>query len=80
MKEAYLFRFCFEYDRLCTMPPVPEGWKRFLASLRFDERLEFNEGDIGLAGTRPTERWKLGWPHQKIQKASVNAEATASES
>ena len=27
-----------------------QGWKRFLASLRFDERLEFNEGDIGLAG------------------------------
>lgn len=32
----------------------PEGWKRFLAILRFDERLEFNEGDIGLAGTHPT--------------------------
>lgn len=28
----------------------PKRWKRFLASLRFDERLEFNEGDIGLAG------------------------------
>jgi len=28
----------------------PKRWKRFLAILRFDERLEFNEGDIGLAG------------------------------
>eukprot|EP00438_Fugacium_kawagutii_P020871 Skav228291 [mRNA] locus=scaffold209:45654:54358:- [translate_table: standard] len=28
----------------------PKRWKRFLTSLRFDERLEFNEGDIGLAG------------------------------
>mmetsp|Transcript_46290 Transcript_46290/g.108445 ORF Transcript_46290/g.108445 Transcript_46290/m.108445 type:complete len:1114 (-) Transcript_46290:184-3525(-) len=25
-------------------------WKRFLASLRFDQPLEFNEGDIGMAG------------------------------
>ncbi|CAJ1384392.1 unnamed protein product [Effrenium voratum] len=25
-------------------------WKRFLHSLRFEERLEFNEGDIGLGG------------------------------
>jgi len=25
-------------------------WQRFLASLRFEERLEFNEGDVGLAG------------------------------
>ncbi|CAK9074311.1 unnamed protein product [Durusdinium trenchii] len=28
----------------------PKRWKRFLTSLRFDERLEFNEGDIGMAG------------------------------
>jgi len=25
-------------------------WGRFLESLKFEERLEFNEGDIGLAG------------------------------
>merc|ERR1719502_1901897 len=25
-------------------------WKRFIDNLKFEERLEFNEGDIGLAG------------------------------
>merc|ERR1712187_1075654 len=34
-----------------TMPLVPEKrWLRFLKSLSLDDRLEFNEGDIGLAG------------------------------
>jgi len=27
-----------------------EGWNRFLGSLCFEQPLEFNEGDIGLAG------------------------------
>ena len=27
-----------------------EGWNRFLSSLGFEQPLEFNEGDIGLAG------------------------------
>ena len=26
------------------------GWHHFLSTLRFDEPLEFNEGDIGLSG------------------------------
>jgi len=29
---------------------TPKRWSRFLTSLGFEERLEFNEGDIGLAG------------------------------
>ncbi|CAE8616936.1 unnamed protein product [Polarella glacialis] len=34
-----------------TMPVIPERrWKSWLATLRLDERLEFNEGDVGLAG------------------------------
>eukprot|EP00933_Yihiella_yeosuensis_P048361 TRINITY_DN4449_c0_g1_i4.p1 TRINITY_DN4449_c0_g1~~TRINITY_DN4449_c0_g1_i4.p1 ORF type:complete len:1155 (+),score=321.65 TRINITY_DN4449_c0_g1_i4:401-3466(+) len=34
-----------------TMPSVsPQRWGRFLSSLKLDDRLEFNEGDIGLAG------------------------------
>merc|ERR1712151_920386 len=34
-----------------TMPLVPEKrWARFLINLALDERLEFNEGDVGLAG------------------------------
>merc|ERR1711953_1526794 len=34
-----------------TMPLVPEKrWVRFLQSLALEERLEFNEGGIGLAG------------------------------
>merc|ERR1712087_521910 len=34
-----------------TMPLVPEKrWVRFLQTLALDERLEFNEGDIGVAG------------------------------
>merc|ERR1712048_1530210 len=34
-----------------TMPLVPEKrWVRFLQSLALEERLEFNEGDVGLAG------------------------------
>merc|ERR1712187_944941 len=34
-----------------TMPLVPEKrWLRFIQALGLEERLEFNEGDIGLAG------------------------------
>merc|ERR1712217_515216 len=34
-----------------TMPLVPEKrWARFLQSLALEERIEFNEGDIGVAG------------------------------
>eukprot|EP00933_Yihiella_yeosuensis_P050084 TRINITY_DN47847_c0_g1_i1.p1 TRINITY_DN47847_c0_g1~~TRINITY_DN47847_c0_g1_i1.p1 ORF type:complete len:774 (-),score=137.78 TRINITY_DN47847_c0_g1_i1:862-2880(-) len=34
-----------------TLANVGEGaWTKFLTSLRFEDRLEFNEGDIGLAG------------------------------
>uniref|UniRef100_A0A7S2QH85 Ion transport domain-containing protein n=1 Tax=Zooxanthella nutricula TaxID=1333877 RepID=A0A7S2QH85_9DINO len=34
-----------------TMPSVPrKRWNRFVAQLRLDERVEFGEGDIGLAG------------------------------
>merc|ERR1712110_772033 len=34
-----------------TMPLVPEKrWVRLLNSLALDERIEFNEGDIGVAG------------------------------
>merc|ERR1719210_3283149 len=34
-----------------TMPAVPLWrWQRFLASLKLDERVEFGEGDLGLAG------------------------------
>merc|ERR1712176_1510830 len=33
------------------MPLVPEKrWLRFLQNLALDERIEFNEGDIGVAG------------------------------
>ncbi|CAJ1430400.1 unnamed protein product [Effrenium voratum] len=32
------------------MRAVGNGWAQFLQSLRLDEKLEFNEGDIGLAG------------------------------
>eukprot|EP00930_Biecheleria_cincta_P070401 TRINITY_DN58038_c0_g1_i1.p1 TRINITY_DN58038_c0_g1~~TRINITY_DN58038_c0_g1_i1.p1 ORF type:complete len:1102 (-),score=195.31 TRINITY_DN58038_c0_g1_i1:142-3447(-) len=33
------------------MPSVSaKRWQRFIASLNFDEKLEFNEGDIGLSG------------------------------
>eukprot|EP00929_Paragymnodinium_shiwhaense_P097820 TRINITY_DN5941_c0_g1_i1.p1 TRINITY_DN5941_c0_g1~~TRINITY_DN5941_c0_g1_i1.p1 ORF type:complete len:1411 (-),score=296.42 TRINITY_DN5941_c0_g1_i1:220-4452(-) len=28
----------------------PRRWERFLANLKLDERLEFNEGDVGVAG------------------------------
>jgi len=34
-----------------TMPTVPKlRWQRFVKGLRLDERVEFGEGDIGLAG------------------------------
>jgi len=34
-----------------TMPMVPKRrWEKFVAGLRLDERVEFNEGDVGLAG------------------------------
>eukprot|EP00929_Paragymnodinium_shiwhaense_P092830 TRINITY_DN5283_c0_g1_i2.p1 TRINITY_DN5283_c0_g1~~TRINITY_DN5283_c0_g1_i2.p1 ORF type:complete len:2305 (-),score=689.54 TRINITY_DN5283_c0_g1_i2:325-7239(-) len=34
-----------------TLKTCPDAkWKKFLKTLRFDERLEFNEGDVGLAG------------------------------
>ncbi|CAE8640709.1 unnamed protein product [Polarella glacialis] len=34
-----------------TMPVIPaRRWRSWLATLRLDERLEFNEGDVGLAG------------------------------
>jgi len=34
-----------------TMPMISESrWKRWLANLKLDERLEFNEGDVGLPG------------------------------
>jgi len=34
-----------------TMPSVPKGrWERFIGQLRLDDRVEFGEGDIGLAG------------------------------
>mmetsp|Transcript_45002 Transcript_45002/g.104162 ORF Transcript_45002/g.104162 Transcript_45002/m.104162 type:complete len:1240 (+) Transcript_45002:103-3822(+) len=34
-----------------TMPLVPEHrWKRFLHSLKMDRKMEFNPGDVGLAG------------------------------
>merc|ERR1712190_395026 len=34
-----------------TMPLVPEKrWLRFLQALALEERIEFNEGDIGVAG------------------------------
>ena len=37
---------CLISQRGCTL----SGWNRFLMSLNFDKPLEFNEGDIGLAG------------------------------
>merc|ERR1719277_1384005 len=34
-----------------TMPTVsPKNWQSFLNGLKLDQRLEFNEGDVGLAG------------------------------
>merc|ERR1719379_2823208 len=34
-----------------TMPTVrPKSWGRFVNGLKLDQRLEFNEGDVGLAG------------------------------
>merc|ERR1719277_834893 len=34
-----------------TMPTVsPKSWASFLGGLKLDQRLEFNEGDVGLAG------------------------------
>jgi len=34
-----------------TLKSCPDAkWRKFLKTLRFDERLEFNEGDVGLAG------------------------------
>merc|ERR1719343_839492 len=34
-----------------TMPTVsPKSWQAFLNGLKLDQRLEFNEGDVGLAG------------------------------
>ncbi|CAE8592944.1 unnamed protein product [Polarella glacialis] len=34
-----------------TVPVIPaRRWRSWLATLRLDERLEFNEGDVGLAG------------------------------
>merc|ERR1719284_1998290 len=34
-----------------TMPSVgPKNWANFLNGLKLDQRLEFNEGDVGLAG------------------------------
>merc|ERR1712190_276857 len=34
-----------------TMPSVTaKNWARFLNGLKLDQRLEFNEGDVGLAG------------------------------
>ncbi|CAE8712506.1 unnamed protein product [Polarella glacialis] len=37
---------------ICQTVPVISAyrWKSWLATLRLDERLEFNEGDVGLAG------------------------------
>lgn len=36
---------------LKTMPTVkPSTWQAYVKSLRLDEKLEFNEGDLGLAG------------------------------
>merc|ERR1719440_695108 len=36
-----------------TMPSVtPKRWELFKGSLGLDERIEFNEGDIGVAGAR----------------------------
>merc|ERR1719410_2344134 len=33
------------------MPSVPEWrWKRFLGTLKLDERVEFGEGDLGVTG------------------------------
>ena len=36
--------------RMFCAPCTLSGWNRFLMSLNFDKPLEFNEGDIGLAG------------------------------
>merc|ERR1711988_1281612 len=34
-----------------TMPSVsPKSWASFLNGLKLEQRLEFNEGDVGLAG------------------------------
>merc|ERR1719393_868163 len=34
-----------------SMPQVSEKrWEAFISSLRFDQRIEFNEGDVGLSG------------------------------
>merc|ERR1719436_2324022 len=40
-----------------SMPGVPQKrWEKFTALMRFDQRIEFNEGDVGLAnGVATTE-------------------------
>ena len=53
-------------DKLtCLSDWLFQGWDQFVATLKLDERLEFNQGDIGLAGgvqvttvgLRTIERW-----------------------
>merc|ERR1711953_509184 len=43
------------------MPGVPQKrWEKFTGSIRFDQRIEFNEGDVGLAnGIATTEAANL---------------------
>ena len=34
----------------CMLKVTPEKWARFVSGLEFEKHMEFNEGDIGLAG------------------------------
>jgi len=45
---ARLARASLICDTLASCPP--SRWRRFVDTLKFDQRLEFDEGDLGLAG------------------------------
>ncbi|CAK9035703.1 Ankyrin-1 [Durusdinium trenchii] len=45
---AVLFRSGITIDTVRSVRP--KKWAAFLSSLGFEERIEFNEGDVGLAG------------------------------
>lgn len=45
---AFLYRARIIVQTMPTVPP--KTWESFKASMRFNERLEFNAGDVGLAG------------------------------
>mmetsp|Transcript_69068 Transcript_69068/g.179415 ORF Transcript_69068/g.179415 Transcript_69068/m.179415 type:complete len:1273 (-) Transcript_69068:209-4027(-) len=45
---ARLTRASLIADMLQACPPM--RWSRFVATLRFDQRVEFDEGDVGLSG------------------------------